>query len=122
MDLAISNWMFDTFGSSKAFAIVSRIITELGCKWAIMTAVAVLLIFKKTRKLGVYAMFACGLAFCINNIILKNVIEILFSESCTDYSLILWENYLNKTNIIYKTPNKIFGSKLQKTGWLQTFS
>ena len=75
MDLAISNWMFDTFGSSKAFAIVSRIITELGCKWAIMTAVAVLLIFKKTRKLGVYAMFACGLAFCINNIILKNVIE-----------------------------------------------
>jgi len=75
MDLAISNWIFDTFGNSKALAIIFRIITELGCKYAIITAVAVLLIFKKTRKLGVYAMFACGFAFCINNLILKNVIE-----------------------------------------------
>ena len=75
MDLAISNWIFDTFGNSKALAIIFRIITELGCKWAIITAVAVLLIFKKTRKLGIYAMFACGLAFFINNLILKNVVE-----------------------------------------------
>ncbi len=75
MDLAISNWFFNTFGKNKALTMVVRIVTELGSAWFIIACVAVLLIFKKTRKVGLFALFACGLAFIANNLILKNIVQ-----------------------------------------------
>ena len=60
MDLAISNWFFNTFGKNKVLTMMVRIVTELGSAWFIIACVAVLLIFKKTRKVGLFALFACG--------------------------------------------------------------
>lgn len=75
MDLNIANWIFDTFGSSKAIATISKIITYLGNKWVIIAIVALLLIFKKTRKVGFYALVTVAITYGFNDFILKNIVK-----------------------------------------------
>lgn len=72
MDIQISRWIVETFGSSKAFAVISKIFTFGGNKWFIIGVVALLLIFKKTRKMGITALFACAITFLFNDFLLKN--------------------------------------------------
>lgn len=75
MDLAISNWIFNTFGKSKFFAVLSKIVTYFGEWWGICLMVALLLCFKKTRKIGLYAGVACLLGYCFNNLFLKILVQ-----------------------------------------------
>ena len=75
MDLAISNWIYNTFGTNKFFASFWKIITMIGSEWIIIAAVLVLIAFKKTRKLGIYMLIACGGAWVLNSMILKPIIE-----------------------------------------------
>jgi undecaprenyl-diphosphatase len=75
MDFAISNWIYNTFGANKAFAIFWAIVSFLGNTWAVVVTSAVLLWFKKTRKLGVYIAITCLMVFVMNSIVIKNLIE-----------------------------------------------
>lgn len=75
MDFAISNWIYNTFGTSKAFAIFWAIVSFLGNTWAVVVASALMLCFKKTRKLAVYIAITCFMVFVMNSIIIKNLIE-----------------------------------------------
>ncbi len=75
MDYAISNWILETFGSSKVFAVICRLVTYLGSTGTIILALVALLAFKRTRRLGIYSTLAVLFALIINNVILKNVIE-----------------------------------------------
>lgn len=73
MDYSISNWIFQTFGNSSAFATIAKIFTLLGNKWTIIAIAVLLLIFKKTRKLGFYVMVACGVTYLINDCVIKYI-------------------------------------------------
>lgn len=75
MDLAISKLFFETFSGNKPLTVVMRILTEIGSWWFIVGSVLVLLIFKKTRKVGLFVGIACLLAFITNNLIIKNIIK-----------------------------------------------
>ena len=75
MDFAISNWIYNTFGTNKAFAIFWAIVSFLGDTWVVVVASIALFSFKKTRKLGVYIVITCLIVFVINSIIIKNLIE-----------------------------------------------
>lgn len=75
MDLRIANWIYDTFGSSKAMLTIANVLTHIGDAVTIIALIAILLIFKKTRKIGLYSMVAVLIAFSINNYVLKNIIE-----------------------------------------------
>ena len=75
MDFAISNWIYSTFGANEAFAIFWAIVSFLGDTWAVVITSAVLLCFKKTRKIGVYIAITCLMVFVMNSIIIKNLIE-----------------------------------------------
>ena len=75
MDFAIANWVFKVFGDSKFFLVASKIITLFGEWWAVCSIIIILLAFKKTRKVGIYAGVACLLAFCFNNLFLKNIVQ-----------------------------------------------
>lgn len=75
MDYSITNWIFNTFGKSKFLAVLFKIITLFGEWWAICLIVSALLIFKKTRKIGIYAGITCLIAFCFNNYFLKEVVK-----------------------------------------------
>ena len=75
MDKAIANFIFDLFGKSKFLAVFFKIITLFGEWWAICLIVSGLLIFKKTRKIGIYAGITCLLAFCFNNYFLKEIVK-----------------------------------------------
>ncbi len=75
MDLAISNWFYNLLTKSKFLAVLSKIITIFGEWWMICLLVGGLLIFKKTRKLGIYAGVACLFGFLCNNLLLKNLIQ-----------------------------------------------
>lgn len=74
MDYAISKWVFETFGNNKALSMIVKIITNLGSFPAIVLIIAGLLCFKKTRKVGVYAAIVCSLCWCINSLVLKNIV------------------------------------------------
>lgn len=74
MDLAISKWIFETFSGNKPLTMIMRILTEIGSWWFIVSAIIVLLCFKKTRKLGVFVGFACLFAYVTNNLIIKNIV------------------------------------------------
>lgn len=75
MDLQIANWIYATFGHSKAIATIAKIVTYVGNKWVIIAVVALLLLFKKTRKLGFYSLCAIGVVYIFNDYILKNIIK-----------------------------------------------
>lgn len=75
MDYSILNWINTTFGNSKFFAIVARILSFIGGKWGMISLVLLLLCFKKTRKVGFYVMIAGGVTFIFNDFIIKMIIK-----------------------------------------------
>ena len=75
MDLKVANWFFNTFGSNKAVLNIAKVITHFGDAVSIILIIALLLIFKKSRKIGFYSAIAVLLVFCFNNLILKLIIE-----------------------------------------------
>ncbi len=74
MDYSILTWINNTFGNCKFFAVVSRLLSFIGSKWGMIALVAILLIFKKTRKIGLTMGISLLLGFLIGNLFLKNVI------------------------------------------------
>ena len=75
MDFAISNWLYNTFGANKAFAIFWAIVSFFGNTWAVVVTAAVMLCFKKTRKLGLYIAITCIFVFVSNSLVIKPIIE-----------------------------------------------
>lgn len=75
MDIQISRWIVETFGNSKAVATIAKIITFGGDKWFLIGLVAVLLIFKKTRKMAIYAAAVALLTFVLNDFIIKLIVK-----------------------------------------------
>lgn len=75
MDLQIANWIYNIFGQSKVALTIAKIVTYLGNKWVIIAIVALLLLFKKTRKLGIYALITVGVTYLFNDFILKNIVK-----------------------------------------------
>ena len=75
MDLSISRWIVSTFGDNKFFAVFQKLVTFAGSKWAIIAIVIALIAFKKTRKIGLYALFAIGSVYLFNGFIFKNIIK-----------------------------------------------
>ncbi len=75
MDIQISWWIVNTFGNSQAMATIAKIITFGGSKWFLMGLVAVLLIFKKTRKMAIYAAAVALLTFVLNDFVIKNIVK-----------------------------------------------
>lgn len=74
MDLQISRWIVNHLGDSAGFAKFVKILTYGGSKWFIIGVVAILLIFKKTRKMGINALFACLITFVLNDFVIKNIV------------------------------------------------
>lgn len=75
MDKNISDWIFNTFGESKAFAYIMKFITNLGGFFAIAIIIGILMCFKKTRKTAIYAIIVCSLCWALNELILKNIVQ-----------------------------------------------
>lgn len=75
MDLAVANWFYGVFNSSKALSVIARILTEIGSWWFIVSVIILLLCFKKTRTIGVFVGVASIMCLIANNLILKNVID-----------------------------------------------
>ena len=75
MDYAISNWVLNTFGDSKFFAVASSIVTHLGGWIAITLILVAMIAFKKTRKVGLCCTAAVLLSLLLNNAILKNIVQ-----------------------------------------------
>lgn len=75
MDLAISRWFFEAFGSSKFVGVLLKIMTILGSKWVILGTLLVLAIFKKNRKMCLYAFIAIGSCYVLNDFILKYIFK-----------------------------------------------
>ena len=75
MDYAVLTWINNTFGNSKFFAVVSRLLSFIGSKWGMIALVVLLLVFKKTRKVGLYVMIAGGVTFILNDFVIKNIIK-----------------------------------------------
>lgn len=74
MDISISNWITQTFGNNKPLSMIVRFITSTGSFPAIVIIIAILLCFKKTRKLAVYSIFVCAICSGLNNFVIKNII------------------------------------------------
>ena len=74
MDFAIANWFYNVFGDKQDLLGLAKLITQYGEWWAVCSIIIILLAFKKTRKVGIYAGVACLLAFCFNNLLLKNIV------------------------------------------------
>ena len=75
MDIKIANWVYETFGNSEIFANIAKYVTFLGSKWAIIAIAAILLCFKKTRKLSCYIIVACGLTYVLNDYVIKLIVK-----------------------------------------------
>lgn len=75
MDYAILNWINNTFGNSKFFAIVARILSFIGGKWGMISLVVLLLCFKKTRKTGFYVMVAGVVTVVLNDFVIKLIVK-----------------------------------------------
>lgn len=75
MDFQVANWFYNVFGDNKAVLTIAKIITHLGDVWSFVIIIAGLLIFKKTRKLGLYSLATVLLTFCFNEYVLKSVID-----------------------------------------------
>ena len=74
MDLKVANWIFDTFGSNKIFLKVANVLTHIGDAITIISIIALLLIFKKTRRLGFFSLVIVGISYLCNIVILKAII------------------------------------------------
>jgi len=75
MDISIAKWVYETFGNNEIFLNIAKIITYLGNKWIIIAIAALMLCFRKTRKLGVFVIFACGATYILNDYIIKLIIK-----------------------------------------------
>lgn len=75
MDYAISNWVLNTFGGSKFFAVLSSILTFWGSTWAVTLVLAILVYCKKSRNVGICCTLAVLMSLLINNVILKNIVQ-----------------------------------------------
>lgn len=75
MDIAIANWVYNTFGNSEVFANIAKIITFLGNKWVIIAIAAILMCFKKTRTAGFFVAIACGFTYILNDYVIKLIIK-----------------------------------------------
>lgn len=75
MDLKISRWVAETFGNNKFFAVLEKLITFLGSGWVLLAIVALLICFKKTRKMGICALFAVGAVYLFNGVIFKAIVK-----------------------------------------------
>lgn len=74
MDFQVANWFYNLFGKNKVILNIAKIITHIGDVWSIVFILAVLLMIKRTRKLGVYATITVLITFCFNEYFLKNII------------------------------------------------
>ena len=74
MDFQVANWFYNTFGKNKVILNIAKVITHIGDVWSIILILAVLLIVKKTRKLGVYATITVLITFFFNEYFLKLII------------------------------------------------
>lgn len=74
MDLQIANWIYKTFGANEVVLKIAKFITHFGDAISIITMIALLLIFKRTRKVGCFAMVSVLIAFLVNNYVLKILI------------------------------------------------
>ena len=74
MDLEISRWVIKVFGENKAFAKFMEILTYGGSKWVIIGLVLLLLVFKRTREIGVTALFAVLFTYLFNDFCLKLIV------------------------------------------------
>jgi undecaprenyl-diphosphatase len=75
MDYEILSWISEVFGNNKFVAVLARILSFIGDKWGVLTIVALLLCFKKTRKIGFYVMVAGGLTWIINDLGVKLIVK-----------------------------------------------
>lgn len=74
MDYNISNWIFETVGDSKWFLNLTKIFTHLGDAVTIISIIAILLLFKKTRKLAIYMGITALVVFSLNNFVIKPIV------------------------------------------------
>ncbi len=74
MDIAVTNFIYNTFGNSKFIAVLFKFLTLLGEWWAVCIIVEMLLMFKKTRRAGIYAGITCLVVFCFNDFLLKPLV------------------------------------------------
>lgn len=75
MDYSILSWISRTFGTSKLFGIIARVLSFIGGKWGVIAIIILLLCFKKTRKVGLYVMIAGGVTFLLNDVVIKNIVK-----------------------------------------------
>lgn len=71
MDLQISKWVIKVFGENKGFAQFMKIITYGGSKWVVIGLVLLLLLFRRTRRIGIKALFATLITFLLNDFVIK---------------------------------------------------
>ena len=75
MDLGILHWVNNTLHTNELvtdiFLFISKI-SDTGFLWIVLSLV--LLIFKNTRKIGLYSIISLAACFIVTNVILKNVI------------------------------------------------
>lgn len=75
MDYQISKWVINVFGENKAFATFMKVLTFGGSKWVLIALVLVLLIFKRTRKIGICCLFSVAICFILNDFVIKNIVQ-----------------------------------------------
>ncbi len=75
MDIQISRWIVNTFGESKVVATIAKIITYGGSVWFILGIVAILFVFKKTRKAAICAAAAALLTYILNDFAIKLIVR-----------------------------------------------
>ncbi len=74
MDFQVANWLFNTFGKHKVILTLAKIVTHIGDVLSFVIIIALLLAFKKTRRLGVYSLVTVLITFCFNEYFLKLVV------------------------------------------------
>ena len=101
MDLQISRWVIKIFGENKAFAQFMKVLTYGGTAWFVAGLVLLLLVFKRTRKMGITALFAVILTYTLNDFVIKNlvarerpfVVDSSLTQMCTLAGLELPDGY-----------------------------
>ena len=75
MDIAISNWIINTFQGNRAFAQIACIFSWIGSKWVIITLLLFLMCFRRTRKMSIITLTAVLITFMLNDLVLKEIIH-----------------------------------------------
>lgn len=75
MDIAISRWIINTFGTNKAFAQIANIFSWLGSKWVIIAVLVFLMCFKRTRKMAILTAAVTLLTFVLNDYVIKLIVN-----------------------------------------------